>query len=299
MDKAWLEEQYITNGLSLREIAKKTPVSHETVRKWLIEYDIPVNNAGWQLKSSTGKDALKLELYDAGIHAVTWKKIQWIEKQMKLPYHVSTGFIAKSVSAYKIKLYLHDEISYRELQEALQESFFFSLGIEERKLEDAEEIIDFLIGKVIFSLSDMLYSAKERAVAIIRKDLLMCKVYTLKTNIRNKWINALWPLDIKERVQGVKLEIFRARSYINDTTRRQKIVPHEPGIYFLWGELGLEYIGHSKNVNQRLVGHNYYKRGHHIIGVAFVSDFNQRVSVEKQLIKTYRPIKNIAHKNAS
>lgn len=41
----WLEKQYIEEGLSLRQIAKKTDVGYSTIRRRMIEHNIPLKDA--------------------------------------------------------------------------------------------------------------------------------------------------------------------------------------------------------------------------------------------------------------
>jgi hypothetical protein len=74
-------------------------------------------------------------------------------------------------------------------------------------------------------------------------------------------------------------------------------ISHEGrGVYLLWHEDQLEYVGKtiSRSVRERLATHNIYKEGrHYLIGIVLITDDKERDRMEKLLIRALFPKKNI------
>lgn len=69
----------------------------------------------------------------------------------------------------------------------------------------------------------------------------------------------------------------------------------ESGVYFLWNQQGLQYIGQSWFIWVRINQHHVIKKDLHkwIIGVIPVNDKAERLRLESYCIRTFRPPLNI------
>lgn len=69
--------------------------------------------------------------------------------------------------------------------------------------------------------------------------------------------------------------------------------PNMSGVYFLWGEAGLEYIGQSVNFKHRLnSGHGIYRHNYHIAGTISIDGEARRLEAEAKLIEYLQPMYN-------
>ncbi len=69
-------------------------------------------------------------------------------------------------------------------------------------------------------------------------------------------------------------------------------VPNKGGIYFLWGNNGLEYIGVAAHFRSRLKCHQVFTLGYHTIGLIFIANAAERLSFEAEMIRILLPPKN-------
>lgn len=70
-------------------------------------------------------------------------------------------------------------------------------------------------------------------------------------------------------------------------------LPSASGVYLLWRDKNLEYIGHSANVRKRLGRHRIYEKNNHIIGLIPIDEKEKREVVEIVLIGALHPTQNI------
>lgn len=69
-------------------------------------------------------------------------------------------------------------------------------------------------------------------------------------------------------------------------------IPEIEGIYFLFDDRELVYIGQSKNIGKRLqTNHHVYKKGY-TVGICTTSGDDERLAIEKWLIQKYEPPMN-------
>lgn len=68
-----------------------------------------------------------------------------------------------------------------------------------------------------------------------------------------------------------------------------------PGIYFLFEDEELVYIGQSKDVQTRLSNHHVYEKSHHQIKFASVSFDEDRRAIERALIVLLKPSLNVVY----
>lgn len=67
---------------------------------------------------------------------------------------------------------------------------------------------------------------------------------------------------------------------------------HRPGLYFLFDDEDLVYIGQSKNIANRLKNNHHIYQSHHRIRFATVRDDDKRQAIEKALILLLCPSLN-------
>jgi hypothetical protein len=74
---------------------------------------------------------------------------------------------------------------------------------------------------------------------------------------------------------------------------RLEYLPPAPGVYLLWKDKGLDYIGQSVNIKKRLAHHRVYEKDEHLIGLVQISPKEKREVVEIALIGALHPAQNI------
>jgi hypothetical protein len=68
-----------------------------------------------------------------------------------------------------------------------------------------------------------------------------------------------------------------------------KDAPHLPGVYVV---LAVEYVGQSKDIHNRLVGHSVYDNEKHFAAYIELDDIEERRQKEGELIRYFDPPKN-------
>lgn len=74
---------------------------------------------------------------------------------------------------------------------------------------------------------------------------------------------------------------------------RLEYLPPSPGIYLLWKDRELHYIGQSANIKKRLARHRVYEKDEHLIGFVPVGPREKREVVEIALIGALHPAQNV------
>jgi excinuclease UvrABC nuclease subunit len=71
--------------------------------------------------------------------------------------------------------------------------------------------------------------------------------------------------------------------------------PEMPGVYMLWRDDELLYIGQSANLRQRLAHHHRNRRWYTRVEFIEVADETARLEFERQLIDYFKPLNNTVH----
>jgi len=116
----------------------------------------------------------------------------------------------------------------------------------------------------------------------------------------NKWqIIACGSAEYCNNLMEIFLESTRFNYYfikqdykLSAVVRPGEKIPEVEGIYFLFDDEELIYIGQSKNIHQRLTSaHPIYNRSL-LVGIWTTSDDEERLATEKWLIEQYEPPMN-------
>lgn len=70
-------------------------------------------------------------------------------------------------------------------------------------------------------------------------------------------------------------------------------LPPSPGIYLLWKDKNLDYIGQSADIKKRLGKHHVYEKDEHTIGLIRIEPREKREVVEVALIGALHPTQNV------
>lgn len=65
-----------------------------------------------------------------------------------------------------------------------------------------------------------------------------------------------------------------------------KSAPHKPGVYVV---LTVLYVGQSKDIHNRLVGHNVYDKNKHFAAYIEVDNLEERRQAENKFIRYFDP----------
>lgn len=112
-----------------------------------------------------------------------------------------------------------------------------------------------------------------------------------------KLLMTLWPEYCTEYKDKQVFDTFQCNNNNRNFYQFQKQMDIQ-GVYFLWGCSGLDYIGQSINIKNRLAGnHHVFRRGEHIIGIIPTSQDQERWYIEAQMINACCPTQNMRRNN--
>jgi len=182
-------------------------------------------------------------------------------------YHWARGTI------YALK---EDEEEYRKLikerDEAIQESKSKIINI---AIEEISKINDIEVGLISISSKATNFIKENRNRLISRIDYLFRKTKEIKLK------SCSWIIQCLEN-NFEKVELL----WIFDRSELPKI----SGVYLLISLNGLEYIGQSKNIKQRLnKSHQVFEENKHWVGIIKVNNNYKRIAMERYLIGLLEP----------
>lgn len=111
----------------------------------------------------------------------------------------------------------------------------------------------------------------------------------LYTNLVDPDVTIDSPLALYLGIYGMQLSDF-----VESNDRRLS----RPGLYFLFDDDELVYIGKSKNIKKRLIQHHIYQKDYHQIKMTSVIDSLLLDDLEKALILLCKPRLNTVYNNA-